>query len=54
MSLSEPTKMFSDLITEQRIIDEGNPVTTLHVSNLRITTDAGDNIKPIKGDREPK
>jgi phage terminase large subunit-like protein len=54
MTLSEPTKMLSDLIIEHRIVDEGNPVTALHMSNLTIVTDAGDNMKPNKGDREAK
>ena len=54
MTLSEPTKMLSDLVIEGRIVDEGNPVTALHMSNLTVVTDAGDNMKPNKGDREAK
>jgi len=54
MTLSEPTKMLSDLIIEQRIVDEGNPVTALHMSNLTVVTDAADNLKPNKGDRDAK
>ena len=53
-TLSEPTKMLSDLVLERKIVEEGNPVTALHISNLSIVTDPGDNIKPNKEDRQAK
>lgn len=47
-SISSPTKFFLDLIKEEKLRHEDDPVLNWMVSNLSIITDATGNIKPDK------
>lgn len=54
ISLTSPTKFLSDLVKEELLIHDGNPVTTWMISNLTILRDAAGNIKPDKSDANKK
>lgn len=47
-SMSGPTKAFERLIVSERLQHEGNPVLRWNASNLAVSRDAADNLKPDK------
>lgn len=48
LSLSSPTKYLLDLVRDEKIVHDNNPVMNWMVSNLSILTDPSGNIKPNK------
>jgi phage terminase large subunit-like protein len=47
-SMSAPSKEFEKLVLSGKVIHGGNPVLRWNASNVAITRDAADNIKPVK------
>lgn len=47
-TLSEPTKLFRDLIAQERIVHDGSPVLTWCLANAVVEQDANENIKLSK------
>jgi len=54
VTLSEPTSWLLKLVTDGKIVHDGDPVLTWMVSNMAILTDAAGNIKPDKADYNRK
>lgn len=54
ISISSPTKFFLDLVKDENIVHDDNPVTNWMVSNLIVVHDASGNIKPDKSDPNRK
>lgn len=54
VSLTSPTKHFSDSVESGNFVHDNNPVTNWMISNLTIVTDSNDNIKPDKSEPNKK
>lgn len=54
LSLSSPTKYLLDLVRDEKIVHDNNPVMNWMVSNLSILMDPSGNIKPNKSSQTAK